>query len=322
MPGPKLPIEWFQRASEQLDLRTPGAKPFHMRVAFHAYPGMELLDIKKRPEIVAGDGIYEETWMDTRTWRREVTLDNYHAVEVDGDGARKMQASSDYEPSRVLMLLNSILNPIPRDLSSREYMEDGVSGWKIEYLKNQTTSLVRIGKADHNPHVSISEDFYFLPQGLLVFHNQRGLITKWENDIAFAGKIVAKHLIISAGEQPLVSADVMIEAASQVDPKLFDLPTDSADSNWTLRPLHPYEVRMSGGTFTRSMSTVGPPQSTSGYVLWFVLDRQGWRREIEVIDTVNPTQAKYTMDQMRKERSSPATIDHKPCEISMNWDMY
>jgi hypothetical protein len=46
-----------------MNLRMPGCTPFHMRVTFHALPGIELLGPKERSSILTGDGIYEETWL-------------------------------------------------------------------------------------------------------------------------------------------------------------------------------------------------------------------------------------------------------------------
>jgi hypothetical protein len=100
----------------------PGSEPFHMKVTFHAYPGIDFAKPGKST-IVTGEGTYEETWLSPEKWRREVTFGAYHAVEVRADGARKFQASSDYEPSRVLMMLRALLIPIPRLLVEPELQE-------------------------------------------------------------------------------------------------------------------------------------------------------------------------------------------------------
>src|ERR1700736_6060917 len=81
----KTPAEWFKRASDQMSLRLPGAAPFHLKVVFHAFPGEELLDSKEAPQMVTGDGTYEETWIAPHQWRREITLGSYRAVEVESD---------------------------------------------------------------------------------------------------------------------------------------------------------------------------------------------------------------------------------------------
>jgi hypothetical protein len=106
-------MSWFERASDRMNLRLPNSVPFHLRVRFHAYPGLELLP-PDQAEILTGEGLYEETWLSTYQWRREVTLGDYHAVETQSVDIRKMTATSDYVPSRVIMLMDALLNPISR----------------------------------------------------------------------------------------------------------------------------------------------------------------------------------------------------------------
>ena len=57
---PKNATAWFQRADDQMNLRAPGSTPFHMKVAFRALPGI-VLDKEESSQIIAGDGIYDET---------------------------------------------------------------------------------------------------------------------------------------------------------------------------------------------------------------------------------------------------------------------
>ena len=75
-----------------------------------------------------------------------LTLRGYHAIEVEADKTRKMQASSDYEPSRVLMLLEALLNPIPRNLSSPS-LSDAHPKWKIEQAAVRDLSYIKISRA-------------------------------------------------------------------------------------------------------------------------------------------------------------------------------
>ena len=92
------PIEWFRRANDATNIRLPGSTPFRMKVTFHAFPGIDFSKPGQSP-IQSGDGVYEEVWLSPEKWRREITFGDYHAVEVRADGVRKMQSSSDYEPS-------------------------------------------------------------------------------------------------------------------------------------------------------------------------------------------------------------------------------
>lgn len=174
---PKTSIGWFQRANDQMNLRVPGAARFHMKVSFHAFPGKQP---NEHPDILTGDGIYEETWLEPHKWRREVTFSGFHAVETESETGRKLQASSDYEPSRVLMLLNGILDPIPRNFQSREYRHEGATGWQVDRLSKGNVSLVRISLSSVGERGQSNDVYYFSPKGVLLIRNFVGLATTWE----------------------------------------------------------------------------------------------------------------------------------------------
>ena len=115
-------MEWFQRARDRMNIRMPDSTPFHMKVTFQAFPGMELLPENQKSELVTGDGICEETWLAPHKWRREGRgwLTSCRGVGV-GAGTGKMQASSEYEPmSRPHATGMRCSDPIPRNLVSRE----------------------------------------------------------------------------------------------------------------------------------------------------------------------------------------------------------
>lgn len=319
LPEPKSSMEWFQRASDRMNLRQPDSAPFHMRVTFHAFPGEELLGLKEKPEILSGDGVYEETWLGLHQWRREVKLGSYHAVETDFNGVRKMQAISEYEPGRVLTLLNALLIPIPRSLSSREFRHEGGSGWKIDHVAVGDLSLVRISKSFGGQRADFTTAYYLLPSGMLALRNERGLVTAWENVVHFEGKAVPKHLSIKAVDRDLLTADISIEAAGPVNPATFDLPGGPAEPGTTLRPLQGYEIRvpdLSGSYMWVQPGLAGP---VPAYSFQSVLDRQGKYREVELIFAQNQEHARKLFVLLRQDRHKPATIDGTVCEFVMSW---
>lgn len=298
-----------------MNLRVPGSPPFHMKVAFHAFPGQEFLDVREKPEIITGDGVYEETWVAPHKWRREVTLANYHAVEAESEKGRKMQASSDYEPSRVLMLLNALLTPIPRNFSSREFRHEGASGWAVTHLSKGDLSLVRIS---HESGESASDSFYFLPQGTLAIRNERGLETTWEDDTLFAGKIVPRHVTLK-GDRDLLTASITIEDAGEASPSMFDLPVPVADPGMTLHPFQAFEVKFPDLDFRHGWSGVGRGYGKPRFSLWQVLDRHGRFREVELIVVMDDKDAWIITSLMRKQRNHPAEVDGDPCQIATSW---
>ena len=142
---PKEADGWFQRATGQMNIRARECAPFHMKIVFHAYAGLQI-DAKQK--IMTGDGNYEETWLAPHQWRREVGFGSYHAVEVQSGGVRKMQASSDYEPSRVLMLLQGLYNPIPRTYLDPS-LNDFPFAWKVRHQTVGGIEFVRISRLEY-----------------------------------------------------------------------------------------------------------------------------------------------------------------------------
>lgn len=315
-PEPKNSMEWFQRASDQMTLRMSGSAPFHMKVTFHAFPGQEMLGAKEKSDFVTGDGVYEETWLDVHQWRREVTLADYHAIEVEGNGVRKMQASSDYEPSRVLKLLEMLQSPISRTLTSREFHAG--TGWKIDHVSAGNLALVRLSKSAGSQRADYTDSFYFMPHGLLAMANSAGLVTSWADYVAFGGKAFPKSLAIKAGDRDLLTANISIEPAGQPDPSIFDLPGGAAEPGMTLRLLHENEVRLPdhSGTYSWISGSMGPAPV---YSLEGVLDRHGRFREFEVILAPNPKDVEIFMNMVRNDHFQPAKIDGSPCEFAMRW---
>lgn len=316
---PKDAIGWFQRASEQMDLRAPGATPFHMKVAFNALPGFELLGKKKTPQIMAGEGIYEETWISLHQWRREVTLGDYHAVEVASNKMRKMQASSDYEPSRVLMLLDALLSPVTRDFTSRSLNKNDHFNWEIKHKSVGDLGYVLITLVEDDVP-EFRDDYVFLPNGLLVQSNGSGLTTNWQNHAIFAGRVFPRHLVIQAGGHDRLTAEIVLEVAGKVDPAIFELPGEEADAGMTLRPLHYSEVRFHYPPETCT-SMMEDSSLFPLYIRW-IIDRHGVVHDVELLDSPN-LDAKtrsigltYHLDCLRNRKMHPATIDSSPAELA------
>lgn len=314
---PKSSAEWFIRARDRVTLRMPGSAAFHLTVKFHAYAGQEMLAPKEKSSFITGEGTYEEVWLEPHKWRREVTLADYHAVEVDANGVRKMHASSDYEPSRVIMLLDSLFTPIPRVLTAKE-LHAG-SGWKIDRVSSGNISLVRFSKTAGNSKANFTSSYYFEPVlGVLVMSNAQGLVTLWSNDGLFDGKIVSKRLSIKAGERELLTADISIEAAGQIDPARLELPGGPAEPGMTLRPLHPNEIRVPdlSESFSFISFEIGRAPAFS---MLGTLDRHGSFRELEILVAPSSKDASIIISHFRGMHQKSATIDGSACQFGMHW---
>jgi hypothetical protein len=300
---------WLEHASALTDIREPGCASFHLQVIFHAYPGM-VFSKKPNDAVMTGDGTYDEIWLSPEDWRREVTFSDYHAVEVRSNGVRKYRADSDYEPSRVLMMLDALLYPVPRNLISPEFSESH-QDWTIEHLTAGTIPYVSLTHRDPGAN---GDWFYysyaFLPAGILVRSNFLGLMTSWDKDSVFAGKLVPLHFEIQALGHTLLTADVTITPAGKTDPKLFALDGPPATPGLTMRPFHMFEIRLAEFYDPTSIFTGPSPRG----VIRQIVDRRGQARETELIDAPNPADDANMVDAARSKRFYPAKVDRDPCE--------
>ncbi|HTV15135.1 MAG TPA: hypothetical protein VME68_10490 [Acidobacteriaceae bacterium] len=306
---PDSAIAWLKHASELTDIRMPGSPPFHMKVTFHAYAGMDFAKSGKST-IITGDGTYEETWLSPERWRREITFTGYHAVEVRANGARRYQADSDYEPSRVLMMLDALLYPVPRNLISPEFSESH-DDWKIEHLAAGTLAYVALTHRDRG----LNNDWFyysydFLPSGILVRSSYLGLVTSWSGDTVFGARVVPQHFEIQAMGRSLLTADVEISQAVESDPKLFEMAGPPASPGMTMRPFHMFEIKVAELVDPISIYTGPAPRGVTREIV----DRQGRVRETELIDAPVPANNENEIKSDRSKRFYPAKVDGDPCE--------
>lgn len=306
--------QWFHRAASLMALRVPGGKPFHLTVRFQAYPGQQLLGPGEKSDFVTGDGVYDELWLAPDHWRREVTLADYHAVEVEANGFRKMQASSDYVPSRVLMLLSNLYNPLPDGLTNGSLR---ATDWKIDHVASGSLNFVRLSKDMFaTQEIKFSDSYYFLANGTLAMSNAHGIVTLWSNDIQFADRVVPKSLIIQVGDRKLLSAQISIEPAEESDPSAFDLPSSAADPGMTLQPLDVSAVKFAQNGSLFIPRNAGP-ESPHFYIIRGVLDRTGALREVELIWAQDPTATTKVLRYLRGVHGKPDKIGRSPCEFVM-----
>lgn len=278
-----------------------------------------MLSPHQKPQILTGDGTYEEVWLAPHLWRREVTLGSYHAVEVESPAGRKMHASSDYEPSRILMLLTDILCPIPKELLTKESEEYRNGNWSVAPVSDGDLSLVAAtSKVPASDRFTLHKGFYFLPKGLLVFSKSPGLTTSWQDYVAFAGKAVPGSISMQAqGIRPkdpdrnLLSAKLTIAPAGETDPAVFELPGPTAEPGNTLRPLYKFD------RYPQLISNIeGMAQHhDAAFQLAGALDRKGEYREVEVLAVEDAESLHEILTQVRRLRFRPAEIDGSRCEM-------
>jgi hypothetical protein len=341
---PKKPIDWFRRADDLTNIRLPGSAPFHMKVVFHAYSGYDFAK-PGQSTILTGDGTYEETWLSPETWRREVTLGTYHAIEVRADGVRKFQANSDYEPSRVLMLLRTLYYPVPRRTLEPELQEKH-SRWKIEHLAAGALPYVRISLEEESSSSGpLSESFEFLPNGTLIRSSDlNGLVETWQKNLPFASKQVPRHIEIQGDglDGIMVAADVEIGPLPPANSTIVQISGDAAAPGLTLRPLDQPDVKSTYSAihFEAPQNAVqggGANDAPPGVMIHAiaVIDRAGMPREAEmsgirrygqpILSSQLPALAaiaQHMVESLHKDRFHPGLVDGNPCQYVMSLSVW
>jgi hypothetical protein len=299
-----------------MDIRTPGAAPFHLRATFHAYPGEELLSPGQKPKIMTGDGVYDEVWMEPHRWRREVTFGSYHAVEVFANGVRKFQATDDYEPSRVHTLLEELIDPLSRRLFSEEYRpkhDDRI----LSKIAIGGIDLVRISYMDTNVGgvAFKGASYYFQLSGVYFMRSGGGMSLQIAKYAVFEGKLVPGSLELNAGTRKLLTASVLIEKAPAVTDADFDLPVERADAGMALNPR--CDRGPQGDLPGISWTTQGGGPPANGLFFLWMVDRRGYVREPELIAGAFLDNARELIGMYRKAKfQKPAEIDGSPCETA------
>jgi hypothetical protein len=205
------------------------------------------------------------------------------------------------------MLLRELFHPLS---DPAKWKSD--SQWKVERISNGDATLVRFSNSGGDG-VAISTAYYFTTRGLFVTRNHAGLMAQWSGHAVFAGHIVAKHLVISAGERKLLEADVTVTDASTTNISEFDQAGSPATPSQTLMPLE----------FVATPPK--PPSDSPGWLgfgaaalsYWGVVDRTGRVHELEVIQSVGDAETHNFLKDLRRARFGPARIEGEPCEVGL-----
>lgn len=307
----KSATEWFQRADDRTNLRLPGSAPFHMKVEFQAFPGEDFSPPGQSP-ILTGDGVYEETWLSPDTWRREVIFGAYRAVEARVEGVRKFQASSGYEPSRVLMLLDALLPVIPRNFLSPE-LEMAEPNWKLQQVRSGGGLVLRLRYNRNSLYIPASSAWDFSPEGQPLRASSAGLVVIWQNAHPFANKWFPTRISVNSKNKTLLAATIALGTPETTIPPGFRLPGAAANPAATLRPLEYYDVRPAS-ILPSNLPVLSLAET--GITGRAVIDRQGVPHEVEALGPVYRSIGPDWVETIRKERFTPATIDGFPCEFA------
>jgi hypothetical protein len=294
--APVTASDYLLRAEEVTNIRVAGSTPFHMKIHFVASGNIAF----------TGEGSFEETWLAPDKWRREVSFGAYHAVEVQEPSKHTFQASSDYEPKRLLLLMRLLLDPVGK--------QSDVSRWSVEPEANR---LIYTPPTTSAP--SPSDVLEFNPDGSPSKH-AGAPETTWSDYVEFSGKAVARNISVTAVAGELFKISVGELEAVRADTPLLTDTEPGTDA--TMSFLHV------GNSVTAPKVTRAPdpkiPKSLRGtrqdgfVVVDLTIDRTGAAREVEALYASDLAFIPVAVKTVSMYHFEPARLHGTPVEFLVN----
>jgi Gram-negative bacterial TonB protein C-terminal len=303
--APVTVSDYLRRAREATNIRAAGSTPFHMKVHFVASGNVEF----------TGEGAYEETWLAPDKWRREVSFGPYHAVEVQESSKHTFQASSDYEPKRLLLLMRMIAPTTTEDATAATVDNDHFD-WNVEPGANRlvhipSTTLAPSSSIDFNPDGSPS-------------NGTGSAKTRWSDYVEFSGKAVARTISLTIASGPLLKINVVQLDAVKADTPLLTNTAPETDAAMTFRSLG------RGSVMAPKLTHAQHPQFPSGLggiglegfvVVDLAVDRRGAACEVEALYASEPAFIPGAVKAVSKNRFKPARLNGMPVEVLADVEM-
>lgn len=303
--APVTPSDYLRRAREVTNIRAAGSTPFHMRVHFVASGKVEF----------TGEGDYEETWLGPDRWRREVSLGGYRAVEVQEASKHTFQASSDYEPKRLVLLLRMIAPTTREDLPT--IADDGHFDWKIQPGANRlvhspSTTLAPWSIIDFNPDGSPSSE-------------SGSAETRWSDYEEFSGKAVARTISLTSSTGPLLKINVAQLDAVKANTPLLSNSAPEADATMTFMPLGRGSAMAPKLTHAPKpkFEDILPGAHPQGFVVVdLAVDRRGAACEVEALYASNLAFIPEAVKAVSKYHFKAASLNGTPVEVPADIEIH
>jgi len=284
----------FDRMRTTGDLRLDGAPAFHMRASFHSEDG-------------AAKGTYEETWVSSKNWRREVILNDTTVVEMRTDAAFYRTFPGKYAPRLADDVMDAISFSLPGDNGSDFHDAD----WNVTDAKLANLPVLRLsdgyisaqGKADPLARIYFAEDKTTFLRGRYHY----SAITVFNDLQPFGEKTVARRLTIVGNSAGKIEIAIdTLESATKVGEEVFALPG--------VKPVYTSDAEHQRFTQPVAVYTVKPSISGwHGQVTCAVkIDEHGHVRDVDVKGTADESILKSIRGALMSWEYEPATINGHP----------
>jgi len=297
-------------AASASNIRDKGSQPFKLVAEFDAAGNIEF----------TGHGQYEENWIDAEHWQRKVDFGSYHAIETQDGAQHKLSATSDYEPKRILKLVQEL------QFQPQLYINEK-DQWKVS---ESSHDLLLYELSFYNfPNIPSIESLMFEKStNRLVEQDTSAFSTKYLNYAEFSGHFVPFEIqeFTAAGLLSLHAKILKLEPLTnkELDSVIVNAGLKDADTS-LLTP------RLQSDGFTPPKIKKAPDARFSqaerrakSNVLALVdlaLDQKGVIHEAEIVNNVAPDFGKTALDTVAKYKMQAARQGNSPVETNVGIQM-
>jgi hypothetical protein len=284
----------FDRMRAVGSLRVDGFPAFHMKASFRSEDG-------------ATKGIYEETWVSPKKWRRELKLNDTSLVEVRTEDAFYRIFPGKFAPRLSDDVIEVLSFGLPGDNGNDFHDPD----WSTVNTKLGNVPVLRLSNGYINPQgkpdaVTV---LYFFDEstGFLRGRYHYSILTIFNDLQLFGRKSVARKLTVLGGDVNKIEITLdLLETAASVSESIFSISG--------VKPVFTSEEEDQRFTQPRSIYTVNPsiPGWHGKATCGVTIDEHGHVRDVDVEGTTDESVIGPIRAALMKWEYEPATINGHP----------
>jgi len=289
----------FDRMRAASDLRIDGAPAFHMKASFQRDDG--------------GTGTYEETWVSSKKWRKEVKLNGISVIEVCAEDAFYRTFPGKFAPR----LADDVIDALSFSFPGENGSDVNEANWATLITKLDNLTVLRLSSGHIDPQGKPD------PMAVMYFIDDKTALTRGRyhysmttvfNDLQpFGEKIVARKLLSTGGDVNKLEITVdTLDPSTNIDKSLFTFPE--------MKPLYTLGEHDQRYTQPRPIYT-GAPQISGWHgqvTCQLTIDEHGHVRDVHVKDVTDESVAKAIREALMTWEFEPATMSGHPSLGSAN----
>lgn len=289
----------FQTAIKLSDIRTPNSPPFRLEV-----------HISRDNKGATLEGEYVEVWASPRQWRREITLGDYHLVEVSD--ASDERHGWVVEPRSRLGFGKQILEFV----QFGDLRDGNLDPKKLFRVSKNGTSLTCVEDKDElkDKKITCFDGTTNLLQSVQFSHGFADEYSQYSPFGAFSFPRKMK-VVSSDGWTSLELTVTALTNAPSLDAALFSVPQNAEHRPICARTIPPQHLSMPSPAYASGDSQGGD------VVLRAVLDTDGRPHDITVVESLGPARDAASIQALQSWVFKPATCQGEPVAVPLEASM-